>query len=322
MNESNCCQGSLNQTIGKKLGRCRRCIRWSALAALVCWLAVAIISLFWPHRLTIGLILLLATIFTALLVSHLGAVLLRVTTAVAAVTTGTSLVAWQHSRADRRALLTRLLLVGIADVLVFALRSHAATAAPRGWTTLTVPCGTRRAMYRNTTGATQRLTFRISVKAMCGGGNLNVYCGRTFGGGANTFPSAGETHDILCELVPGEVVDIECPRGDGDCTIEWTINVTSTYGTTTRRCGSDNDIFGNATSTPEPVRYVVWNEGDCPWQPTCNGAPITRPGTRSPVVVAPGGLAAIVCKVDGGSVLAGLCTAPAGNCTLQFRRLP
>ncbi|MHC4091887.1 MAG: hypothetical protein ACYSVY_16750 [Planctomycetota bacterium] len=198
-----------------------------------------------------------------------------------------------------------------------------ALAAPPGWWDKSWPCGTVRTLYRNTTAGTQRMTFRVAATGVCPGGGITLHCAGSPVGGV-FLTDGGETNDVLCELDPGQHLLIQCPGAGVEpcCSVEWTIRVTSTWASTTRSCGMDQDVLANATAANEDVVYEVCNVGDCNWYPMCNGVQVTDPGTGGPMVVAPGQCKMVECTVNAGSVMAGLCSGAPGTCTLDFRRVP
>ena len=66
----NRCRQGLSMLIGKKLGRCSRCIRLSAIGAVVSWAILAVLYTMWPVTVLVGVALASATLFTLLWLSH------------------------------------------------------------------------------------------------------------------------------------------------------------------------------------------------------------------------------------------------------------
>lgn len=67
----NRCQRGLEMFIGRKLGRCPRCMRLSALGALSSWTVSAGLYLVWPISVLLGFFLFSSAFFTLLWVGHL-----------------------------------------------------------------------------------------------------------------------------------------------------------------------------------------------------------------------------------------------------------
>jgi hypothetical protein len=316
MDKATCCSPKAQRAWWRfrGLARCAVCMRLAAGAMVASSGAAIVLLMFAPGTIGAAIGLALAALFAALFLSHAAVYVLRF---VLAEQVGGA----PHQLASRRRAVVGALaasLGGLAGVLF----ARPAFAQGGRWQQVNVACGTTGVLYTNATQAAQRLTFRVNVMSQCQGGLVQIQCGGASVGGAGPM-SAGETHDILCDLQPGQSITATCPRGSGQCILQWTIHVTSTWGVTTRICGIDNDVFGNASATAEPIDYLVQNEGDCNWQPTCNGVRLVDSRTGVPFVLPPGGVARIRCVVNpGGNVLAGLCTGAQGNCVLRFKRLP
>lgn len=218
----------------------------------------------------------------------------------------------------KRILITLLLCI---ELLIVGIGQQGCSSTS-GVTQFSLPCGTKRAMYKNETTTTQRFTFRISSTGGCH--NFKVYCGSpltpTLVGGVILSP--GETNDALCELSPNDIVDIDCPGNSGNCELEWRLDVSSSWAVTTRICGIDNDIFANGTSTAEKVKYEIHNDGACGMLVVCNGVPFVPPGGAVPINIPPGGGAFIDCTVNAGSVLTVRCAAGRGDCVARYKRIP
>lgn len=73
----NGCQKGLKALVNGKLGRCPKCMRWSALGTLLSWVALLCIYFVLPNPYLLGLTLLVATSFTLLWLSHIVALTLR-----------------------------------------------------------------------------------------------------------------------------------------------------------------------------------------------------------------------------------------------------
>jgi hypothetical protein len=103
MSTAPCCQGGLRAFISRKLGRCSRCMRASALATLGGWATFGVTYVIWPHPALLGLSLIIAASFTLLLLAHLVVLTARVVTLHA----GHSAAAHAGFRVGRRVVLLR-----------------------------------------------------------------------------------------------------------------------------------------------------------------------------------------------------------------------
>lgn len=75
----NGCQGrGLRALVSRKLGRCPKCMRLSALGALIGWIACAGVYFVFPNPALLGLTLFVATSFSLLWISHTVAFTIRV----------------------------------------------------------------------------------------------------------------------------------------------------------------------------------------------------------------------------------------------------
>jgi hypothetical protein len=72
-----CCQSGLRGLFSRKLGRCPRCMRSSALGALLGSAISAIVYFLWPHPALLGLSIFVAAGFTGLLLAHFAAFMAR-----------------------------------------------------------------------------------------------------------------------------------------------------------------------------------------------------------------------------------------------------
>lgn len=108
MSAAPCCQRGLRALISRKLGRCSRCMRSSALGTLAAWVIFAAISVVRPHPALLGLGLLVAVSFTLLLLAHLVVLVGRVATLHDALHAGHSASIPAEFRMGRRTALLRL----------------------------------------------------------------------------------------------------------------------------------------------------------------------------------------------------------------------
>ncbi len=111
-----CCQGGLKSLIASKLGQCPRCMRVATFGALGAWALTVLLYLVWPVPALVGIGLLVAVGFTALLIAHLVAFTVRLMAlrqAIAATDT-TEHAAFSPGR---RAATARVLRMGLAALL-------------------------------------------------------------------------------------------------------------------------------------------------------------------------------------------------------------